>query len=525
MKTDELLGSIRKLLTPFQFGMIIFESAGQKEISDFMNKAGVVYAGRRLQTIEAIELAQDLAEDSMNEIKLFRQTADWLTQRNQKFIEKIAEIPTKFLAGFPQMVSKIYPSGKSGAFLWALLVDPREEAKEVIPRYLKEIQKQADKHSKDHSKFEAFFERLQKGIFRSKDKTQVASMIYDLEKSLRESENKVKQLSKENKTLHERISNLTERDSHLAQLLSSADRDKKLVEREFKEKLQKIAQLEELLKRNENQNEIRARLHEEEVKTRDLEKEIKRQAHAIKEKELKLIEKEEMVCELESKHIEFLNEINKFREEKTVLLQKMNSMAAEIEVSRAVSNRSDHGSEKKLVLHGKNEIRTAVFLDGKTLFDATKKSETRLDYQKILETVTAGRKCVKTIAFIEAMDGENTARSEKFARFLARIGFETKFKFQKSTPSPFEARPVSLAFEVLEIIERLKLDLVILITNKLPDLPFFRLLKIKNVGIEYAGFAPPLPAQAEFFHFFYDLNRLEFHEVSVASNLTAKPVA
>jgi uncharacterized LabA/DUF88 family protein len=132
--------------------------------------------------------------------------------------------------------------------------------------------------------------------------------------------------------------------------------------------------------------------------------------------------------------------------------------------------------------------RLGVFVDSASLRFASRQMQKKIDYRKLLETVTGDRHLVKAVLYAVIFPGKDLSR---FFGMVERSGFEVRSKELVRKPGGPEKDcwDMGIAVDVLRFVEKNGLDVVHLVTGDGDFADFVKFLRSRGVCVEISTFS------------------------------------
>ncbi|OGL72922.1 hypothetical protein A3E39_03165 [Candidatus Uhrbacteria bacterium RIFCSPHIGHO2_12_FULL_60_25] len=155
------------------------------------------------------------------------------------------------------------------------------------------------------------------------------------------------------------------------------------------------------------------------------------------------------------------------------------------------------------------EQRVAIFIDTQNMYHSAKHLfGARLNFSKLVETMTAGRTLVRAFAYVAR---SKTGEEKAFLEALQAAGIELRIKdvIEFSSGERKADWDVGMAIDAVKFAERV--DVIILITGDGDFVPLVEYLKAKSIIVEVAAFgdstAKALRESADYFFDIADQRR------------------
>ncbi|MBI1869780.1 MAG: NYN domain-containing protein [Chlamydiae bacterium] len=368
-------------------------------------------------------------------------------------------------------------TGKVGRYLWALLIDERPEALNIIPIFILKVLETI-------RKFTSLLQQIRK--------SETPSPLQNFKKPPTLDPASSKWKEELNQAKRERLdakfaldkseaknTQLEDRLQELQNLYKTTLTEAQGLKHEKNSFLKKIKELEhsvsEIKTERKDKESLESRLHQLERENKILKYELEKKDKTleefskIKDEHEKLLKNKTLlqkrIDESEKLILFKTEEIDKIREEikKEALIKK----------------------EARKVL--KNPVpRVGIFVDVQNIFYASKERyERKLDFQKLLYQTLQGRKLVKAMAYVVITPEIN---QNNFMNTLETMGYETKTKNLKIRRDGSAKGDWDLGIAIDTISMADKLDVVVLVSGDGDFVDLVRMLKAKNIRVEVASF-------------------------------------
>jgi uncharacterized LabA/DUF88 family protein len=463
--SSELSKRILSRLSPEAFSLAVLDAFARKEIERYLQRAGVVYPGVRIGSLRDEELASGLIIEAMQDETLLLRLADELDARHAEALRRVRSMEPKAFRARTRTLDGILDIGKPGAVVWALFRDGRAAmAAEALP-FLKRYTAACEREI-DHAISRGLKAGASSGEGSKKELAELRRRCARLEEEKAGTEQRLRhykteaerlagekgELAREKRGLGDMLGKLRER---IASLQGGVASDSKL-----------------LLRR----------------RVRDLQKDNERLAHDLrKARESAGAE----VASAAAQRAKLEAELREARERAAAA----ETAGRESEKERERLAAALRAMEEKLarqtavpappVAHGR---RVGIFVDVQNVYYLARECYgSRLDYKKLLDAILRGRHCVKALCYIvEAAEGDQ----ERFLKMLEGCGYTVRKRplIRRADGSAKGNWDVGIATDVMTLVDKNRLDVVVLVTCDGDFSDLVHVLKRKGLRVEVVGF-------------------------------------
>lgn len=478
--TQQICKKLKGYFHKNNFIVIIRDSFSHDKLCSFINKIGIEFPGVRISSISNEELAIALTEESWIHPEIMEELVKCLNNINQDEINKIKNSTLWDVKGYLKDTWSHYSNKDVGKILWALVCDERRDVNSLIRDFMEDVLKLHDKYERMEEK--QFKELKDQKKFEKVIVKEFGNYVSQLEEDSRNNDKLIEKLKGENERLHNEINRMQERIRELQKGNAQIADEKGILKRE-NEKIKRIVenltkevlQLKDKL-RASPKIKLVSQLHYLEKENRKLSYELEKERGAGKEELQKYI--------LENKELhERLNELQimtyRLEEELGMERKRLEDLKKEMElqVPNPLSETPLHKGK-----------RLGIFVDGQNVYySARLHYGKRLDYKKLLLTLTRDRHLVKAVCYIVE---QPSVDQENFINMLRYSGYAIRSRnlIRRADGSLKANWDVGMATDIINLIEKNNLDIVVLVTCDGDFTDLLKLLKPKGIRVEVAGF-------------------------------------
>lgn len=463
--SSELAKGIMSRLSPSALGVAVLDAFGRKELVKFMGREGIEYPGVRITSIPEAELAHALIAEALQHEPLLHRLVVILDERHDAMLRRIRGMDLATFRKRTRTLDDILDVGRAGSVIWALFRDGREEmAAEALP----------------------FFKRFDYECGREIDgairRGLAAGTPKDggRKKELAELRKKCARLEEENAGLRKRLQEYKAEADRLAGEKGALAKEKRGLGDMLGKLKERMVALQGGVP-SDSKPHLRRRV-------RDLEKENERLAHDLarsrEHADAELGEAATRRAKIEGELQEARERSAAFGDEK----ERANAENARLrEALRAMEERISRKAAPAPppVATGR---RVGIFVDCQNVYYLARECYgKRLDYKKLLDVILRGRHCVKALCYIvEAAEVDQ----DRFLKMLDYCGYTVRKRplIRRADGSAKGNWDVGIATDVMTLIDKNKLDVVVLVTCDGDFVDLVNVLKQRGLSVEVVGF-------------------------------------
>lgn len=470
---------IRKYLSPDIFAWVIKDTFNHSELASFMERAGIIYQGVRTITVSHSQLALDLAEESFNSKDVASLLIKKLDVSNLSTIEEVESLGKKEIDGYLEKNIELFWRGqKIGGVIWAMLVDERQAVNEKIPYFIEMVDKFGEELKIDNMMKDTLEE-----FFNKKGPKLYKFTLDSLKKNNKDLHKINKQQSEENRKLMKKIKELRERNKVLEKLNSHLNQEKGVLKKNLQKNEEKIILMHQEIDREKE----KLNFHPKRIlqtSLHRLDKEYRKLNHQLeKERE----QNKGRITDLERQIVLLKEETEVVKKREREL---RDAYREEQEENRYLEQYLEHGKKKEVTpsSYPQKGKRVGVFIDVQNVYYAAKAHfSKKVDYSKLLSFLVGNRYLVKAICYIVQHPELN---QESFINMLKKKGYIVKMRdlILRADGSAKGNWDIGMAVDVLSMVDKDKLDIIVLVTCDGDFVDLVKVLKRKTVKVEVAGF-------------------------------------
>ncbi len=482
---------IKGFLPPYALAWILSDSLDKPQCIKLLQLLGITFPGVRIQSLQKDELIEAIINEwerdpgmghrivsTLNHIN--RDTMAWFSQSSIGSIRRELADPWK-----------LAHERRLGKVLWALVSDRR-------PQVNAEISKLIRRFEEDQKGLPGKSKTLSIGLHdllgalapdkSKKGKRTVLALGLALER-VAELEAELYDLRREVELLRRQERKATQRNEKLqAQLEQWKAEHGKLTQRIGQLKREAYKQEKAIPSgqaRREEQTKVAQELRRLRRENKRIAYELEKKGKEITKAQEVILEKHRLQAEVASlkKEIQHLAQETERKEEN--LQRRLKEAQEEALKMREAFERRAAPRQPSLRAKGE-EVRVGIFADLQNLhYGARKQYGRRIDYERLLNYVVAGRKLVKAIAYLIQPPGTDYSR---FIGWLRSLNFEVKSKPPQlradgSTKSDWN---MGLALDIFSLMD--KLDVVIILSGDDDFVGLAETLQQRGLKVEVASF-------------------------------------
>jgi len=474
---------IKICIKPQELVPLICESFSQKELIRILTSDGFVYPGIRMESLRCEELAAGWIEDSWKDEGILGRLVKALDKAHEEDLRQMRSVPLEEIGRMMGSVEEIWQQRRMGGFLWALLRDERVDA-EMFRWFLESfyclLDKQDAKLRKREHSSARFEEHLWNGRLTKKETEKVREMLSRLVMENQEIQKTFNRELKDKAKVYEKLEDFKKKTqdgerqagllrNELAALRNESERKDALI-RELEHTSKTISR--------DQENMLRQRVH-------DLERDERKMQHEISElnEELAALRdemrtKDSLGRELQGRLQEALSQKERLEGEMKRLAMKINirNEAASVATRKAAVTLKDKGR------------RLGVFVDTRYLRQACRLLQKKVDFQKLLDLAVVDRRLVKVAAYVMTAPEVDPGG---FLKMLEKEGFQTRCRsFQRLADGSVHGDwRAGIAVDVINLSEKLNLDVIHLVSGDGDFTDLIRFLQAKGIRAEASGFS------------------------------------
>jgi len=444
-----------------------------------MASEGVVYPGVRIESVPHEELAAGWAEDALKDSHVFAGLARALDKIHDGDIENVRLLSVGDVERLIASVPEICNRRKIGGLIWAVIRDERSEITCLARPFLDAFYRFLDKQEETLTEMDHFFTHLEKGRLNQKDTQKIKQILLNLMK-----ENQAfKKAFADDKKLHEKLTrqldelkrNLRIRESETTSLKNDLAR----LRRESDRKDQQISGFEQKLKSASTgkKNEMLRHLHDLERNERKLQHETTHLGNQLMQARDNIQAKDRLLQELQGN----INQLNFKNEQLQKESQRLSASKNSVDIQPIPR-------EKAVILPKERGRRLGVFVDIRSLWQASRLLQRKVDFEKLLDFIVLDRHLVKAVAYVL------TAPESDYSRFIGMLeqkGFQVRVRplTRFADGSIAGGWSAGLAADVIFLSGKMNLDIVHLVVGDADFSDLLKLVKSKSLRAEASGFA------------------------------------
>lgn len=469
----------KKCLKPNELVGIVLESFSRQEIARAIASAGVVYPGVRIESLSHEELAGGWVEDALGDPGIFSGLEKVMDKVHHADIEQIRLLSLADIERMIQSVPRICLRRKIGGLFWAFLRDDRPESLVLLRRFLEAFYRFLDKQDKKLEKMESFQEHLQQGRLNKKEIEKLKNILCNLMAENKEIKKTLEKERRDKNKLERQLDdsrrNTAVRESEMRLLKN----DLSALRKELPRKDGLIRDLEEKLKAasTEEKQSLRRRVH-------DLEREDRKLRHEAAELNERLTAARDILRTKDGLLLERQREPDRLRLEKERLENELKRLSS----PEAVGSQPSAAGKPSAAPLKERGRRLGVFVDVRSLWQASRLMERKVDFEKLLDFIVLDRHLVKAVAYILGPAENDYSR---FIGILEQKGFQARLRHFIRLPdgSIQGGWGAGMAGEIVALSEKMKLDIVHLVVSDGDFGDVMKFLKSKGIRTECSGFA------------------------------------
>jgi uncharacterized LabA/DUF88 family protein len=462
--SSELHDKVLSRLTPEAFGLAVLDGFKRKELEKYLQRLGMAFPGVRLGSLSDERLSSCLVIEAMKDDAVLLRLAADLDARHAETLGRAGAIEPKVFRSRTRTLDGILEMGKPGALIWALFRDGRAAMEAEVRPFMK--------------RYAAACEReIDRAISRSISAGESGA---GAAKELAELRRKCARLEDERRGMEQRLHRYKEEAERLAGEKGAMAGERRRLEGLIGAMREKIASMEGRAAPGSKLTLRRL--------ARDLRKENERLSHDLK----KAGEDADAARAAADARLAGLeNELRETRARAEAAEAAEREGAVERERLRAALRASGEMLARRAAppapapAHGK---RVGIFIDVQNVYYLARECYgSRLDYKKLLEAILRGRHCVKAVCYIvEAAETDQ----ERFLKMLEACGYTVRKRplIRRADGSAKGNWDVGIAVDVITLVDRNKLDVVVLVTCDGDFSDLVNVLKRKGLRVEVVGF-------------------------------------
>lgn len=468
---------VRLCLKPHELASLIHESFSHQETARLMAAEGISYPGVRIESVPHEELTLGWAEDALENPVVLSGLVRALDKAHEKEILARRSLSRDDIQRLIKDMPEICREGKIGGLLWALIRDDGVPAP-MVREFLNAFYRHVDKQARQVEKFENFENHLLQGHLTKKETEKIRqillSLIAENKEIKRQMEKEIKDTAKKERQLEDLKRKSQVRESEIISLRNDLARLRK--EMALKDSL--IRELEEKSKTVSKQEEklLRRRIH-------DFERNERKLNYDITELNEKFASAQSDIQLKEARCQNLQQELQQVRRDK----ERLEGELKRLSVQTATRDVQATPVAKPVPTRKANDRRLGIFVDMRSLWQASKRLQRKIDFQKLLDFIVLDRHLVKSVAYVMASPEIDHSR---FLNMLEQKGFQVRSRYfirfpDGSTQGNWGA---GIATDVIHLSEKMNLDIVHLVSGDADFIDLLRFLRAKGIRTEASGF-------------------------------------
>lgn len=473
---------IRQCLNKKYLGWVVIDSLPRAKIILLMSRLGIHYKGMRLESIPPQDLAYDLAEDAFGNIEIMNALIKALNDENADTMEKISGAAESEVESLAFDFNKLFSSIKTGRMLWALVSDSRPAINGLAGKLTAAVEKFMDGEFPDDEKAANGDKKHNRAPFLKKQIKKLLGRISFLEQDIASSIQDCRVLERKNKHLLDKNSAQQAQIIELRRFSGESAKEKGVLNREILKYKDEIECLKRQAAELKNQMAVGPKMRLKAM-IHHLQKENSSLAYALEKERQRLNEKASI---LEKELLQAKQEFRNAAQDNAAL-----SAQLETERQRLVllqKEREPDPIKREPPLPKEKGRRVGIFIDNQNVYYSAKMHfGKKIDFQKLLAALVKDRHLVKAICYIVTQPEKS---QEHFIAMLKSSGFtvRTRDLIRRADGSAKGNWDIGIAADVITMVEKNRLDVVILVTCDGDFVDLVKLLSVKGVRVEVVGF-------------------------------------
>lgn len=484
---------IRGLLPPYALAWVLSDSLDKPQCIKLLQLLDITFPGVRTQSLQKNELIEAIINECERDPGMAHRVVSTLNHINRDTIAWFSQSSIGSITRELADPWKLARERRLGKVLWALVSDRR-------PPVNAEVSKLIRRFEKDKNGLPGPPEVLSVGLHdligslapdkSKKGKRAVLALGLALER-VAELEAELRNLRREIELLRRQERKATQKNEKLqAQLEQWKAEHGKLTQRlgQLKReahKQEKAIPPQAGQERREEQTKVAQELRHLRRENKRIAYELEKKGKELAKAQEVILEKQRLQAEVTSLKKESQHLAQERKQEEENLRRRLKEAQEEAQRMREALEKRATPRQPSVKAKGE-EVRVGIFADVQNLHHGARKQYgRRIDYERLLNYVVAGRKLVKAIAYLIQPPGTDYSR---FIGWLRSLNFEVKSKPPRlradgSTKSDWD---MGVALDIFSLMD--KLDVVIILSGDGDFVDLAETLQQKGLKVEVAFF-------------------------------------